>query len=831
MWIQGKPGSGKSVLASQIIQDLHSFAGSVVIYVFCKNGEETKNSLESVLRNMIFQALEWSPQKKAFHRLLLNARLNEKSQFAQSIEGLWNLLTQMINETEGIHCVIDGLDECHSSKSERVTFLSRLVEIFRQRTPWAKLVLISQLNLSESGDHSSLWMDFSIQTSSVRDDIELLASTRIESSKVLNKHPEKENLLKQLVDRSDGMILWAELMINELEAGHWNIQNVLQKPPEGLFEMWQSILQRMSYSRLGAKKLSHTLQLVLAAARPLRYEELALGLAVAQGLCQHEDYDVRGDARAEGRLAVLESSPLLTSMPDDTVQLTHSSLKDYLFCQDAPSVSTFLDFNEQDIHARMTAVLITYMSFQSFSSALTEIFEPKYFLLEYATRALLYHSIRAGASTQTADEIVTFFDTVQSWKWLQRISEACGMSFGHQQLLQSDLASWAQSSCFGDKIVYIFSNFLLILAQNRHETMKSLPNDDPLLLDSMDNLALTYREFGQFSKAEELAVQVLAISNEQLGAEYPVTLNRMHTLAMIYRDQGRWSEAEEKQVKVLEFDKRMLGAEHPNTLISINQLALTLSHQQRFSEAEEMQVQVVETQKRVLGAEHLDTLGSMHNLAMIYNDQGRWSEAEEMLGQVVEIEKRVLGAEHPNTLISINQLASTLSNQERISEAEDMVEQVLEIQKRILGAEHPNTLGSMHSLGVIYNYQGRWLEAEEMLEQVVETRKRVLGAKHLDTLRSMKTLAHTFFHQGRYTESEQFSLQVLETFTRVLGVENPKTLTSMHNLAYIYMNQNRQNEAIELMKKVVDLSIKIKGADHPHTLKSLSNLNKWSCTG
>lgn len=34
LWIQGKPGSGKSVLASQIIQDLQSFGDTVVVYVF-----------------------------------------------------------------------------------------------------------------------------------------------------------------------------------------------------------------------------------------------------------------------------------------------------------------------------------------------------------------------------------------------------------------------------------------------------------------------------------------------------------------------------------------------------------------------------------------------------------------------------------------------------------------------------------------------------------------------------------------------------------------------------------------------------------------------------
>ena len=61
LWIQGKPGSGKSTLAGQIIEDMQSRPDFVVLFVFCKDGEENKNDLESILRNLIFQLLESSP--------------------------------------------------------------------------------------------------------------------------------------------------------------------------------------------------------------------------------------------------------------------------------------------------------------------------------------------------------------------------------------------------------------------------------------------------------------------------------------------------------------------------------------------------------------------------------------------------------------------------------------------------------------------------------------------------------------------------------------------------------------------------------------------------
>ncbi|MCJ1262443.1 hypothetical protein MMC22_002313 [Lobaria immixta] len=826
MWIQGKPGSGKSVLASQIIQDLHSFGGSIVTYIFCKNGQENKNTLESILRNLIFEILEFSPQKQAFHRLLLNARLNEKSQYVQSMEVLWNLLTRIIIEVDIIHCLVDGLDECHSPESERIAFLNRLVKIFRQRTPHAKLVFLSQLQPSESEDSSfsSLWTNISIQPASVQDDIKLLALTRIENSKVLNLHPEKDGLLKQLVARSNGMPLWTDLMIEELEAGHWNIHNVLQRPPEGLFDLWRSILERISHSRRITERISHVLQLVLAAARPLSYEELALGLAVAQGLSQHEDYDRRGDATAEGRLIVNESSPLLNSLPDNTVELAHSSLKDYLFSQDALSVSKFFDFNEQDVHAQMSTILIKYMSFQSFSDAFTEQIQPGCFLLEYATRWLVYHSTRTGASTQTANELVIFFDTHQGWKWLQRLSDKYNVSFGHLQVLQSDLASWAQLSCFIDKIVSTFGSLLLVLAQNRHETMKSLPNDSPLLLDSMTNLARTLRYQGNWKEAEELQVQLMKIHKRILGKEHPDTLMSMHNLALGFDKQGRYKESEKLNELILEKSTKVLGEEHPSTLTTMSNLALTFENQGRYKESEKLNERILEARTKVLGAEHPETLKTMHNLASSFDSQGRYKESEELNERILEAKTRVLGAEHPETLTTMSNLASSFDSQGRYEQSEKLNEQILETRTRVLGAEHPDTLTTMHNLALSFGSQGRYKESEKLNEQILETKTRVLGAEHPETLRTMSNLALTFENQGRYEESEKLNMQILATRTRVLGAEHPETLKTMHNLASSFDRQGRYKESEKLDEQILETETRVLGAEHPDTLTTMHNL-------
>ncbi|KAI0398797.1 P-loop containing nucleoside triphosphate hydrolase protein [Xylaria palmicola] len=199
-------------------------------------------------------------------------------------------------------------------------------------------------------------------------------------------------------------------------------------------------------------------------------------------------------------------------------------------------------------------------------------------------------------------------------------------------------------------------------------------------------------------KAEMLDVQVIETRKTVLGPEHPNTLNSMANLASTYRNQGRWKEAETLEVQVIETQKTVLGPEHPNTLNSMANLASTYSNQGRWKEAEMLYVQVIETRKTVLGPKHPDTLISMANLASTYWNQGRWKKAETLEVQVIETQKTVLGPEHPDTLNSMDNLAYTWKSQGRNADAVRLMDDCVQIRCRVLGPEHEHTLSSLSAL-------------------------------------------------------------------------------------------------------------------------------------
>ena len=177
--------------------------------------------------------------------------------------------------------------------------------------------------------------------------------------------------------------------------------------------------------------------------------------------------------------------------------------------------------------------------------------------------------------------------------------------------------------------------------------------------DKCNNFRFVMEEIGDWSNAEQLAMQVLYMRKKLLGEKHPDTITSMWDLARTYHQQGKYNEAKQLGVQVLDTRKKLLGAEHPDTLTSMGDLARTYYHQGNLNEAEQLEVQVLDMRKKLLGAEHPDTITSMRDLTRTYQHQRKLNEVEQLGVQVLDMRKKLLGARHPDTLKSMGDLART----------------------------------------------------------------------------------------------------------------------------------------------------------------------------
>ena len=110
--------------------------------------------------------------------------------------------------------------------------------------------------------------------------------------------------------------------------------------------------------------------------------------------------------------------------------------------------------------------------------------------------------------------------------------------------------------------------------------------DHPDVATSLNNLAILYRDMGQYAKAEPLYRRSLKIYESKLGPDHPDVAMGLNNLANLYRDMGQYAKAEPLHQCTLKIYESQLGPDHPDLAqFGLHNLALLHAATEHWSEA------------------------------------------------------------------------------------------------------------------------------------------------------------------------------------------------------------------------------------------------------
>ncbi|KAF9034958.1 hypothetical protein BDP27DRAFT_827359 [Rhodocollybia butyracea] len=113
LWIQGKVGSGKTVLSTTIIDDIKQTQSTVCFYYFDNrdnSGAKAKNYRGFLLSILFQMAICQDKLHPALHSLYKNCK---NGSMQASLKDLESALAEVVRDMQSVYIILDAMDDCY----------------------------------------------------------------------------------------------------------------------------------------------------------------------------------------------------------------------------------------------------------------------------------------------------------------------------------------------------------------------------------------------------------------------------------------------------------------------------------------------------------------------------------------------------------------------------------------------------------------------------------------------------------------------------------------------------------------------------------------------
>ncbi|KAH9073600.1 hypothetical protein EDB83DRAFT_2260404, partial [Lactarius deliciosus] len=346
LWIYGKPGSGKTILCSAIVQDISALSEAglaSMAYFYFDFRDLDKQHIRNLLPSLLIQLSAQSDRRRDILSRLYLAHDNgeKKPRVGVMIQCLRDMLT--ITDQRPIYIILDALDECPNSSgipSPREHVVGLVKDLVNLRIPHLHICVTSRpefdirATLGPLALHSVSLHDQSGQKQDIVDYVHSVVYSDSETMMKKWREVDKKMVVDALSEKADGMFRWVFCQLETLrQCLPQSVRRTLNELPESLDETYERVM--MEIKKANQVHAYRMLQCLTVAVRPLSVAELAELLAfdfdVAKGGIPELNSNWRWEDHEQAVLSTCSS--LITVVPDEespVVQFSHFSVKEFL---------------------------------------------------------------------------------------------------------------------------------------------------------------------------------------------------------------------------------------------------------------------------------------------------------------------------------------------------------------------------------------------------------------------------------------------------------------------------------------------------------------------
>jgi tetratricopeptide (TPR) repeat protein len=281
---------------------------------------------------------------------------------------------------------------------------------------------------------------------------------------------------------------------------------------------------------------------------------------------------------------------------------------------------------------------------------------------------------------------------------------------------------------------------------------------DPLVSDTMLNLAWLLSEADEPEEAEKTFREVIALRRQEPGGDgrRDVAIAKFG-LTAFFVDQGdsrNWPEAAQLAGEAMTTFLALEGDKNVGKAVGLFQTALIVRPVSPAT-AEAKLRECLGLTRQAIGDHNVYFALVLHELAVTLVDEGKDEEAESDFAQCVDIMRDLVGLEHPKAIVVISNYASVLARRGKRAEAEKLYDELLAAQEARFGEDHFFVANVLTAYADFLTGRDE-ARCERMLRRAVGIFDHSGGARRRYYATALANLGDLCLRQGRNAEAEKF---------------------------------------------------------------------------
>ncbi|QGA15964.1 hypothetical protein EYB26_003631 [Talaromyces marneffei] len=354
LWIRGGAGKGKTMMSIGLVEKLSQDDSSVVTYFFCQNANYELNTIEAIIKGLIWQLIQQRPEligPLLHHWDAEHSRWKEKMTW----RALWDIFSETLHQYQRpqVYVIVDALDECQNSGMTEFLKLIVRTGLDHHHVKW----LLTSRPL-DSADRELLTTAEQVGISLELKSDHLEAAIEIYVGRKVNElYPSRyyglqmpQRIKSELLYRAEGTFLWVSLVCKRLENSSIGERVppaeallMIQDLPPGLHRFYEQMFSQIieGHSAI-VKSCLRLLRVMMLVYRPLEIAELV---------------SVTGMSETEvSSQKIVDRCASFIKMRGGVIEFVHQSSRDFLA---QPSLLSSID---QCGHGEVALNCLSFMS-------------------------------------------------------------------------------------------------------------------------------------------------------------------------------------------------------------------------------------------------------------------------------------------------------------------------------------------------------------------------------------------------------------------------------------------------------------------------------------